>query len=76
MKDNLKGDDAEAIRRATDAVNNAAMKVGEQMYAGANAGADAGNATAGPDVAPEAESDRAKPQDEDVIDAEYEVKKD
>ena len=77
LKDNLKGDDAEAIRRATDAVNNAAMKVGEQMYAGQPGDAGAtGDATGGPDVAPEAESDRAKPSDEDVIDAEYEVKKD
>ena len=82
LKDNLKGDDAEAIRRATDAVNEAAMKIGEQMYAadGGTAGAAAdGDATGGPDVAPphpEAGSDRAKPDDEDVIDAEYEVKKD
>ena len=75
LRDNLKADDAEAIRRAIDAVNNATMKVGEAMYAGAGA-ADAGNATGGPDVAPEAESDRAKASDEDVIDAEYEVKKD
>ena len=76
LKDNLKGDDAEAIRRAIDKVNDASMKIGEAMYA--NAGADAANAGAAgdPDVAPEAESDRAKPQDEDVIDAEYEVKKD
>ena len=76
LKDNLKNDDAEAIRRATDAVNNAAMKVGEQMYAGQQGAPGGGDATGGPDVAPEAQSDRVTPQDEDVIDAEYEVKKD
>ena len=83
LESNLKGDDAEAIRRATDKVNELAMKAGEQMYAAGNA-ADAGNpnadggATGGPDAgaAPEAGSDRAKAADEDVIDAEYEVKKD
>ena len=71
LKENLKGDDAEAIKRSLKSVQDASMKAGESMYGGGDAG---GGAQPGP----EAQSDRAtagepKP-DEDVIDAEYEVK--
>ena len=70
LKENLKGDDAEAIKRSLKSVQDASMKAGESMYGG-------GEGT-GPQPGPEAQSDRAtaaepKP-DEDVIDAEYEVK--
>ena len=82
LKEVKDGDDADAIKKSLEAVNAAAMKIGEAAYASAGA-ADAGG-EAGPEAtasaeggsAPEAESDRAKPEDEDVIDAEYEVKKD
>ena len=71
LKDNLKGDDGEAIKRAITGVQTAAQKAAESMYS-ANAPSDAG---AGP--GPEADPDRATAggkADEDVIDAEYEVK--
>ena len=75
------GDDAEAIRRALDNLNAAAMKIGEAVY---GQQAQPGAAAPGPDAGqpggpgPEAQSDRATNSagDDDVIDAEYEVKKD
>ncbi len=74
LRDNLKNDDAEAIRRAIEGVEAASMKVGERLYA--DQGPPPPGAGAGEGAAPEAESDRATKSDEDVIDAEYEVKKD
>jgi molecular chaperone DnaK len=80
LRDNLKTDDAEAIRRALERVEAATMKVGERLYsqqAGGETpppGAEDGAAGAG--AAPETGNDRATKSDEDVIDAEYEVKKD
>ena len=79
LKEVKDGDDADPIKKAMEAVNAAMMKVGEAAYAKAQPAPEAGpeassdRATA---EAPEAEGDRAKPADEDVIDAEYEVKKD
>ncbi len=75
-------DDADVLKKSLENLNAAVMKIGEAAYA-ASQGAPGGEA--GPKAtaeggaggaAPEAESDRAKPSDdEDVIDAEYEVKK-
>ncbi len=79
LKSVKEGDDADAIKKSLDAVNTAAMKIGEAAYAASAAQAAAGAPgpdAGGEDVAPEAGEDRAKPEDEDVIDAEYEVKKD
>ena len=79
LKEVKDGDDADPIKKAMEAVNAAMMKVGEAAYAKAQPGPEAGpeassdRATA---EAPEAEGDRVKAADEDVIDAEYEVKKD
>ncbi len=69
------GDDAEAIRRAIDNLNAAAMKIGERLYSGGQQPAG-GEAPPPGGESPEAGSDRATGSDEDVIDAEYEVKKD
>jgi molecular chaperone DnaK len=72
LRDNLKGEDGGAIKKSMDNLNAVSHKLAEEMYkAGAPAGGEAG---AGP--APEAQADRATKKDEDVIDAEYEVKKD
>ena len=79
LKDNLKNDDAEAIRRALERVEAATMKIGERIYsqqAQQAAGGAAPGAGPAEGAAPEAGSDRATKSDEDVIDAEYEVKKD
>ena len=73
VKDN---DDGGVIKGALDTLNTAVMKIGEAAYAAAGA-EGVGDPTASAEGgAPEAESDRVKAEDDDVIDAEYEVKKD
>jgi molecular chaperone DnaK len=73
LKDALKGDDAAAIKAKTDALAQAAMKLGEAMYkaqaasaGGADAGAGDGGAAGGG-----AAGGQAKPEDK-VVDADYE----
>lgn len=74
LKEALKGDDAEVIKRAMGALETSSHKVAEEMYKTAAA------AGAGPQAAPDqpqpGPSDQDKPTggDDDVIDAEYEVK--
>ena len=66
------GDDLEAIKRNLQTLQEAQMKAGEKMYAQQ---AEAGAAEApGGEPGPEAQSDRAKATDDDVVDAEFEVK--
>ncbi|MEM8874773.1 MAG: molecular chaperone DnaK, partial [Planctomycetota bacterium] len=84
LKTAKEGDDADVIKKKLEQLQEASMKAGEAMYADAGgagvdpaaaaaAAAAAGGAAAGD--APEAESDRAKPaEDDDVVDAEFEVK--
>ena len=76
LRDNLKTDDAEAISRALKNVEDAAMKIGERLYAQQAGAPGAPGEAPGGGPAPEAGADRATKSDEDVIDAEYEVKKD
>jgi len=72
LRENLKGEDGGAIKKSMDNLQAISHKLAEEMY---KAGGPAGGAAAdGP--APEAQADRATKKDEDVIDAEYEVKKD
>jgi molecular chaperone DnaK len=73
LRDNLKGEDGGAIKKSMDNVQSLSHKLTEEMYKNAGAGA------AGGTPPPEAQSDRgtagpAGKKDEDVIDAEYEVK--
>jgi molecular chaperone DnaK len=86
LKDALKSDDAERIKPTMQALTDASHKLAEEMYKSTAAGAGAPGA--GP--APEASTDRGtseagagaggagaggeQKKDEDVIDAEYEVK--
>ena len=72
LRENLKGEDGGAIKKSMDNLQSISHKLAEEMY---KAGAPAGGAPEG-GPAPEAQSDRATKKDEDVIDAEYEVKKD
>lgn len=78
LRENLKGDDGAAIKKSMDNLQTISQKMGEEIYKTAGAQPGAG-------VAPEAQSDRATgdagagaagaaKKDEDVIDAEYEVK--
>jgi len=80
LRDALKSEDGERIKKTMENLQSVSQKLGEAMY-----GAQAGGAGSGPGVAPEAQTDRGaggagaagdgKKKDEDVIDAEYEVKK-
>ncbi|MBC8108645.1 MAG: molecular chaperone DnaK [Anaerolineae bacterium] len=77
LKDALKTDDADAIKKTMENLTNVSYKLAEEMYKqqGGQPGAAPGGAAGGP--APEAQTDRGttdKKKDEDVIDAEYEVK--
>ena len=70
LREALKGDDGEAIKRAMDNLSSVSHKLAEQMYAATAKGAESGPA------GPEGEA-QAKPEGkggDDVIDAEYEVK--
>jgi molecular chaperone DnaK len=74
LKEAVKSDDAERIKKAAENLQQASFKLGEEIYK------SAGAKGAGPSPAPEAQTDRGtteggeKKKDEDVIDAEYEVK--
>jgi molecular chaperone DnaK len=70
LKDALKSDDGERIRRAIENVQNVATKLGEAIYA---AGARGAQPPPQGEPAGAARGAGAK-KDEDVIDAEYEVK--
>jgi molecular chaperone DnaK len=86
LKDALKTDDGDAIKKTMENLTNVSYKLAEEMYTqqGGQAGAGpagaagaAGAAPGGAGAAPEAQTDRGtteQKKDEDVIDAEYEVK--
>ncbi len=70
LKDVAKGDDAGAIQKAMEAVQTATYKIGEAVYKSAAAAGAAGGAGEGP-----AAGGSGSKKDDDVIDAEFEVKK-
>jgi molecular chaperone DnaK len=70
VEDKVKGDDAQAITAALDNLQKEAQELGKAVYE-ATAGESGPDAEAGD--AP-ADGDAAEPSDDDVIDAEYEVK--
>ncbi len=73
LKEALKGDDGDAIKKSMEALTSIQHKLAEEIYK-ATSTAKPGDA-AGTGPAPEAEGGRgADKKDEDVIDAEYEVK--
>lgn len=75
LKEALKSEDAERIRRSIDGVNQVVHKIGEAIYGAAGAGSAGGpHAGAGVGAGATSGSDGGKKKDEDVIDAEYEVK--
>ena len=69
LKEAVKGDDGEAIKRALESLEKASHKVAEEMYKAAAAAAP----TEGGAPEQETADDKSKGDDE-VIDAEYEVK--
>jgi molecular chaperone DnaK len=75
LKETLDGDDKDAIESKIEALQNASYKLGEAIYESTKAGEGAGTASAeaqpgtgGAETAGEGEDD------EDVVDADYEVK--
>jgi molecular chaperone DnaK len=76
LKEAAKSDDGDRIKKAIENLNSVSHKLAEEMYKGGQQTAGAGR------TGPEAGADRAtgagaageKKKDEDVIDAEYEVK--
>ncbi|MBU0617305.1 MAG: Hsp70 family protein, partial [Planctomycetes bacterium] len=78
LKDVQKGDDASAIEKAMEAVTAASHRLAEEVYkaagaAGAAEGAPAGEGVGAGATVGEAKSDTGG-KDDDVIDAEFEVK--
>ncbi|MEO0681689.1 MAG: molecular chaperone DnaK [Pseudomonadota bacterium] len=74
LKTAAEGDDVEDIKAKTQALTEAAMKLGEAIYKSQMAEAEQAEPAEGSDGAPEAE---AKAEDEDVVDADFtEVKDD
>ncbi len=73
LREVAKGDDEPAIRKAIEATMEASQAVGKIMYEeAAKAAAEAGETPAGADAATESPADGAS--EDDVIDAEFEVK--
>jgi molecular chaperone DnaK len=78
LRDALKTDDADVIKKKMELLTQASHKLAEEMYK--SAGATGGPSSAGPAPGPEAQTDRGTTggagakKDDDVIDAEYEVK--
>ena len=70
LRDALKNDDGDAIKKTMENLTTVSHKLAEEMY-------KTGGAAGGAQPAPEASTDRGTTgpkKDEDVIDAEYEVK--
>jgi molecular chaperone DnaK len=67
LREALKGDDASAIKRAMENLEKSSHKVAEEMYKSAGA-------AAAPQGEPAPAEEEKKPGDDDVIDAEYDVK--
>ncbi len=79
LKEAAKSDDADRIKKTLEALQQAAFKLGEEMYKSSGASAQPGQTPpggpAGPTDGQSAPSgDEAKKKDDDVIDAEFEVK--
>jgi molecular chaperone DnaK len=78
LRDALKSDDGDRIKKTLENLQQAAYKLGEEIYKATGQGAAGAAGGAGP--APEAQTDRGAAagaggkKDDDVIDAEYEVK--
>ncbi|MCG3190657.1 MAG: Chaperone protein DnaK [Burkholderiaceae bacterium] len=73
VEEALKGDDKAQIEAKTEALMHASQKLGEKMYADAQAAA---GAAAGGAAEPQGAAAQSKPADDNVVDAEFkEVKK-
>jgi molecular chaperone DnaK len=75
VEEAIKGDDKADIEAKTEALMTASQKLGEKMYADAQAAAGAAQAASGAQEAPHAEAAH-KPADDNVVDAEFKEVKD
>jgi molecular chaperone DnaK len=75
LEEKIKGDDGEAIQAALTALNTDTQELGKAIYEASAAEAAAGAGQPGSEGAsPDADGDASSDNDDDVIDAEYEVK--
>jgi molecular chaperone DnaK len=75
LRDALKSDDGDRIRKSLDNLNQVSSKLGEEMYkAQAAPGGAPGAGARGPEAGGDRGTTGGGKKDEDVIDAEYEVK--
>ena len=76
LRDALKSDDADRIKRSLENLNQVSSKLGEEMYKAQSApgGPGADGSARGPEASTDRGTAAGGKKDEDVIDAEYEVK--
>lgn len=74
LKEAKNSDEGDRIKKSIENLNNISHKLAEEMYKGAGATADAAGAGSTPPPSDRATHADEKKKDEDVIDAEYEVK--
>jgi len=74
LKEAKNSDEGDRIKKSIENLNNISHKLAEEMYKGAGATADAAGAGSNPPPSDRATHADEKKKDEDVIDAEYEVK--
>ena len=74
LKEAKNSDEGDRIKKSIENLNNISHKLAEEMYKGAGATADAAGAGSTPPPGDRATHADEKKKDEDVIDAEYEVK--
>ena len=73
LKDALKSDDGDRIKKTMEVLQQASVKLGQQMYGQPGQG-QPGAAGPGPEASTDRGAAGAAKKDDDVIDAEYEVK--
>ena len=74
LKETVKGDDGEAIRRSLDNFNNEIQQLGKVLYEEAAKKQAAAGAAKGAEQAPPEEGQVRRKGGDDVIDAEFEAK--
>lgn len=74
LKEAKNSDEGDRIKKSIENLNNISHKLAEEMYKGAGATAEAAGAGSTPPPSDRATHADEKKKDEDVIDAEYEVK--
>jgi molecular chaperone DnaK len=76
VEEALKGEDKAKIEASTEALMTASQKLGEKVYADAQAAAGAGAAAGAAEQPQAASGSSAKPNDDDIVDADFREVKD